>query len=199
MKQQEDPKPRSSKVDPVENAEKRKDDKKRKKRNTWPLKALVISFLLAATVNVASNLVLEGARLWLSCLITFLIVVIGVAFDVIGTAATSCEVEPFLSMASRKVKGAKTAVKLSKKADTVSSVCCDIIGDVCGIVSGVCAATIVVSVTEEKEFWLGVLVYAAISTLTITAKAVGKRYAVNNANTIVFRVAKLLSIFNKEG
>jgi hypothetical protein len=42
-------------------------------------------------------------------------------------------------------------------------------------------------------------VCAVVSTATITFKAVGKGYAVNNANSIVFNVAKCLSIFVKEG
>ena len=126
----------------------------------------------------------------------------------IGTAATACDVEPFLAMASRKVKGAKTAVKLSKNSHVVSSVCCDIVGDICGIVSGVCAATIVLTLTGElfsslkgstAEFFVKLAIYAIISTLTITLKAVGKNFAVINSNKIVFGVAKFLSIFHKEG
>ena len=110
-------------------------------------------------------------------------------------------------MASRKVKGAKTAVKLSKNSHVVSSVCCDIVGDICGIVSGVCAAAIVVSLTngltadlsDTANFFVKVGIYAIISTLPITLKAVGKNFAVINSNKIIFGVAKFLSIFHKEG
>lgn len=179
-------------------------DRKKKKRNVWPIKALIISFVLSFAVNAGSELVLEDAEWWLAALLTLVILAIGVTFDVIGTATTSCDVEPFLAMASRKVKGAKTAVKLAKNRDVVSSVCCDIVGDVCGIVSGVCAAAIVVRVTGFVEggvwnFLLSVLIYAVISTATITLKAACKKLAVNNAIGIVFGVAKVLSIFSKEG
>lgn len=179
-------------------------DRKKKKRNVWPIKALIISFVLSFAVNAGSELVLEDAEWWLAALLTLVILAIGVSFDVIGTATTSCDVEPFLAMASRKVKGAKTAVKLAKNRDIVSSVCCDIVGDVCGIVSGVCAAAIVVRVTGFVEggvwsFLLSVLIYAVISTATITLKAACKKLAVNNAIGIVFGVAKVLSIFSKEG
>ncbi len=174
------------------------DGKKKKKRNLWPLKAFAITFLLSAAVNAASELVLEDSQVWLASILTLAIVAMGVFFDMIGTAATSCDIQPFLSMASRKVKGAKTAVRLAKNSDVVSSVCNDIIGDICGVVSGVCAATIAASLLGGN-FWITVLIYAAISTLTITAKAVGKGYAVNNANKIVFNTAKILSIFSKEG
>lgn len=187
--------------------DKEKSDKKKKKRNLWPLKAFIITLFLSFAVNAASELVLTDSQLWLAILLTCIILVLGVVFDMIGTASTACDVEPFLAMASRKVKGAKTAVKLSKNSHIVSSVCCDIVGDICGIVSGVCAAIIVIIVTRDitaqlsdtANFFVKVAIYAIISTLTITLKAVGKNYAVNKSNGIIFGVAKFLSIFRKEG
>lgn len=177
--------------------------KKKKKRNLWPLKALVITLVLAAAVNAASELVLDDSQWWLATILTIVILFIGVIFDMIGTAATACDEGPFMSMASRKVKGGKLAVKLAKKRDVVSSVCCDIVGDICGIVSGVCAASIVADLLipdgSNSSFWWKVLIYAVISTLTITLKAVGKGLAVKKANGIVYGVAKILSIFRKEG
>lgn len=181
-----------------ENPKKSK-EKRKKKRNLWPLKALLISFVLSAVVNFGSELILTDTKLWISILITVVIVLVGVFFDIIGTATTSCDIQPFLAMASRKVRGAKTAVSLAKKADAVSSVCNDIVGDICGIVSGGCASTIVLSILPNKELWLSVLVYTVISTLTISLKAVGKGYAVKKANKIVFATAKVLCLFNKKG
>ena len=184
--------------------EKERSDKKKKKRNLWPMKAFLITLVLSAAVNAASTLVLGDASWWLATVLTLVILLLGVIFDIIGTASTACDVQPFLAMASRKVRGAKLAVKLSKKSDVVSSVCCDIVGDVCGIVSGISAATLVFFATADSldvkiSFLISVAIYAVISTLTITLKAVGKGIAVNNANKIIFGVAKVLSIFRKEG
>lgn len=184
--------------------DKERPDKKKKKRNLWPLKAFVITLVLSAAVNAASTLVLEEPEWWLATILTIFILLLGVVFDVIGTAATSCDEGPFLSMASRKVKGAKLAVKLSKKSDVMSSVCCDIVGDICGIVSGICAAALAnyalnAALGGNVSFWISVLIYAIISTLTITLKAIGKGIAVKQANKIIFGVAKTLSIFRKEG
>lgn len=176
-------------------------DKKKKKRNLWPLKALIISLTLAFAVNALSSFSLSGANLWITLAVTVLILILGVVFDMIGTAATSCDIGPFLAMASRKVKGGKMAVKLAKKRDIVSSVCCDIVGDICGIVSGVCAATIATEVMfgNGADFWISVAIYAVISMATITLKAAGKGIAVKKANGIVFGVAKVLSVFSKKG
>ena len=195
----------SSNQNKVQNKPKDKErvDKKKKKRNLWPLKALAITLVLSVAVNAGSELILDDSKWWLATILTVIILLIGVLFDMIGTAATACDIQPFLSMASRKVKGGKLAVKLSQKSDVVSSVCCDIVGDICGIVSGVCAASIVVdllsNIADMTSFWLKVLIYAVISTLTITSKAMGKGVAVKNANKIIFGVAKTLSIFRKEG
>ena len=184
--------------------EKVRPDKKKKKRNLWPLKAFLITLLLSAAVNAASTLVLGDASWWLATILTLVILLLGVVFDIIGTASTACDIQPFLAMASRKVRGAKLAVKLSQKSDVVSSVCCDIVGDVCGIVSGISAATLVFFATADSldakiSFLISVAIYAVISTLTITLKAVGKGFAVKNANQIISGVAKTLSIFRKEG
>lgn len=171
---------------------------KKRKINWWPLKAMIISLVLSFAVNALSNLALSDTHIALAYVITVIIIAVGVFFDMIGTAATSSEVEPFLAMAARKVKGAKMAVKLSRASGTVSSVCCDIVGDICGVVSGVCAATIVTIQIGVNNFWLSILVYAIISTLTITLKAVAKNFAVTQSNAIVFGTAKFLSIFVKE-
>ena len=181
-------------------------NKKKKKRNLWPLKALIITLVLSAVVNAASTLALneKSTSWWLATILTVVIMLLGVVFDIVGTASTACDIQPFLAMASRKVRGAKLAVKLCQKSDVVSSVCCDIVGDICGIVSGISSATLVFFATSDKldtkiSFLISVLIYAVISTLTITLKAVGKGFAVKKANKIIFGVAKTLSIFRKEG
>ena len=196
--------PSKTENEQLKKKEKERPDKKKKKRNLWPLKAFAITLTLSAAVNAASTLVLGDASWWLATILTVVIMLLGVVFDLIGTASTACDIQPFLAMASRKVKGAKLAVKLSQKSDVVSSVCCDIVGDVCGIVSGISAATLVFSATSPSmdvkvSFLISVAIYALISTLTITLKAMGKGIAVNKANKIIFGVARALSIFRKEG
>ena len=187
-----------------ENDKRKKPDKKKHKNNLWPLKAMLITLILSALVNLLSTLVLDGAKLWLAILITLFIVLLGVVFDTIGTAATSCDIQPLLAMASRKVKGAKTAVKLAQKSDVVSNVCNDIVGDICGIVSGACAATITATALSTLSnttvvIAVTIAVYSVISTLTVTLKACAKTIAVKHSTNIVFNVAKILSIFHKEG
>lgn len=100
-------------------------------------------------------------------------------------------------------EGGKACRKAFQNADAVSSVCCDVVGDICGVVSGVCAAaiagTLLKNATDENlNFWISVLVSAIVSTATITFKALAKNLAVSKANNILFGVCRVLSIFSKE-
>ncbi len=114
----------------------------------------------------------------------------------IGTAVTACDIEPFLSMSARKVKGAKMAVKLVKNAEKVSSVCADIIGDICGIVSG--GAIVLMQFVNNGSIFISVLFSAVIAALMVSGKALGKSYAMSKSNKIIFFVAKTLSVFKKD-
>lgn len=189
----------------IKRKERDKNDKKKKKRNLWPLKAFFITLLIAAAVNTGSELMLTDSQWWLATILTVAILLLGVVFDIVGTAATACDIGPFHSMASRKVRGGKMAVRLAQKRDIVSSVCCDIVGDICGIVSGVCGAALAseaidgLGLSVAWNLVIKVLIYSVISTLTITFKALGKNIAVKKANGIILGVAKALSIFRKEG
>ncbi len=189
----------------IKRKERDKNDKKKKKRNLWPLKAFFITLLIAAAVNTGSELMLTDSQWWLATILTVAILLLGVVFDIVGTAATACDIGPFHSMASRKVRGGKMAVRLAQKRDIVSSVCCDIVGDICGIVSGVCGAALAseaidgLGLSVAWNLVIKVLIYSVISTLTITFKALGKNIAVKKANGIILGVAKALSIFRREG
>ena len=105
-------------------------------------------------------------------------------------------------MASKKVRGAKEALKLLSKADRVSSICCDVIGDVCGILSGAAGASIVVKFALEAESPLSIiiasLVSAVVASMTIFGKSICKKYAIDNSTSIVIKVGKVLSWFTPQ-
>lgn len=173
--------------------------KKTKKKNLWPLYALLITLVLSFAFSLLSELVLGNANLVVAYLLVIIIIFISIFFDMIGTAATACDIEPFLSMSARKVKGAKMAVKLVKNAEKVSSICADIIGDICGIVSGACGGMIVLmQFVNNESIFVSVLFSAVIAALMVSGKALGKTYAISKSNKIVFFVAKALSVFKKD-
>ena len=181
--------------------QKKEDDKqvkKPQKRNTWFVKALFLTLSLSFIFSLISELVIGNAPWAVAYLLIVLLVVIAVVTDMIGTAAAACDIEPFLAMSARKVKGSKMAVRLVKNAEKVSSVCADIIGDICGIVSGACGSAIVVKqFVDGTSIFVSVLFSAVIAAITVSGKAFGKTYAMTNSNKIIFAVARVLSVFKK--
>ena len=104
-------------------------------------------------------------------------------------------------MSSKKIKGAKTAVSFKKNADKVSSFCNDVIGDICGIISGSAGVTITSAISKTYNldiFWVGLVITAIIASLTIGGKAIFKSIAMKNSNKIVYITAKIMSIFEKK-
>ncbi len=190
-----------NKCEPSSSKQKKEDDKqvkKPQKRNTWFVKALFLTLILSFTFSLISELVIGNAPLAVAYLLIVLLIVIAVVTDMIGTAAAACDIEPFLAMSARKVKGSKMAVRLVKNAEKVSSVCADIIGDICGIVSGACGSAIVVKqFVDGTSIFVSVLFSAVIAAITVSGKAFGKTYAMTNSNKIIFAVARVLSVFKK--
>ena len=54
----------------------------------------------------------------------------------VGISITVADIKTFSSMATKQVSGANLAVKLIQNSEKASSFCNDVIGDICGIVSG---------------------------------------------------------------
>ena len=183
-----------------------KDDKKKKlskkKRNVWWIKATVISLVLSAFFSYLSEIVSNAEQIVVVIVLLAFLILSGILFDAIGVAVTSCDTTPTISMASRKVYGAKTALWLTKNSDTVSSVCNDIVGDIFSIISGACSAALVVKITMSLEqTWqivLSIAVSAIVSAMTIGGKAFMKKIAISNSKDFVMFVARVLAIFNKD-
>ena len=143
---------------------------------------------------------IPNLNLFFGILVTLLFIGIGIVFDIVGVSVTGADEAVFHSMNSRKVKGASVAVMFKKNADKVSSFCCDVIGDICGIVSGAAGTTIALLITESTGMDIlisSLLVAAVIASLTIGGKAIGKSFAINKSDIILYEFAKFVSNFYK--
>ena len=151
--------------------------------------AVAVSFVTEMTTSV-SNVVV-------SILILCLLIVIAIIFDAIGVAATSCDIAPLLSMASRKVKGANVAVFLVKNASKVANICNDVIGDIAGIISGTCAAAIVIDFAIENPhmYLISILLSSAVSAVTVGGKAFFKNIAIKNSKEMIMFAARVVGVF----
>lgn len=175
--------------------------KKKKKKNTWPLIVTGMAFIISLVFSLISEITMPKVNLIFGILILLLFIIIGIIFDMIGVAVTSTDEEPLHAMSSKKIKGAKKAVFFKKNADKVSSFCNDVIGDICGIISGSAGVTIAALIAKSFNlnlFWVGLIITSIIAALTIGGKALCKSIAIKNNNKIVYLTAKTLSIFERK-
>ena len=110
---------------------------------SWIVKTLVITFTMSGVFNILSSGVMNLVSIWIACLILLIIILTGILFDIIGVAVTTADEPPFHSMATKKIPAAVQAIKLIKSKDKVSNFCNDVVGDICGIVSGSASAAVV--------------------------------------------------------
>ncbi len=166
----------------------------------WIIEIVIITFVISIIMAFISQTTIPNLTLLLGVLITFIFIFLGIIFDIVGVAVTSSDEAVFHSMNSRKVKGANVAVKFKKNAEKVSSFCCDVIGDICGVVSGASATSIAAILVTKYNFDLlitGLIVTAIVSSLTIGGKAIGKSFAINKSDIILYEFAKFVSNFYK--
>ncbi len=160
----------------------------------WTIIVTILAFVLSVFIS-ALTLGAEELGLFTAILVLFLIVLLGIVFDIAGMAVSTASEEPFHAMAAKKISGAKEGVAIIRSAQQISSVCNDVIGDIAGIISGAMTTAIVVSISVGKttDTTLLNLVFAGIvAALMIGGKAAGKGIAMKNNNTIVFIMGKIV-------
>ena len=178
-------------------------DKKKQKRREeikWSFTLAFIACLISIVMSFVSEIAMRNVNILIGTIVIIVFILIGIVFDMIGVSVTSADEAPFHAMSSKKVKGAKMAVYLKKNADKTSTFCCDVIGDICGIISG--AAGVVVATQLSSNYNINALLSSLIVTgfvaaLTIGGKSLEKPIAINHGTKILYRFAKVLSIFSK--
>ena len=166
---------------------------------------LIILFLLALSISAVfsflSQELLSGTTLFGAFVVLLAIIAIGVFFDLLGVAVTAAEERPFHSMASRKVPGGTEGIWLLRNADRVSSICNDVVGDICGIISGAAAAVIAIEawagMQSLSERLIQLILSALVAALTILGKAFCKQIALENSTAIVHGAARLIWRFKR--
>ena len=179
----------------------RKEKVKKEKVNVkWIAQIALISFTISFGLSFVSEIAIPNLSVVWGILLTLAFVFIGILFDIVGVAVTGADEKVFHSMNSRQVKGSKVAALFKNNADKVSSFCCDVIGDICGIVSGASASAVSVGLAATFNWNLllvSLTVAAVVASLTIGGKACGKSFAINKSDVILYEFAKIISIFYK--
>ncbi len=170
--------------------------KERNKTIRWVVTIFFVTIFVSGTISLLSDFVMSVSGIMVAFLILMVIILIGIIFDIIGVAVASADEKPFHSMAARKVPGAQDSIKLLRNAERVSSICNDVVGDICGVVSGAASATIAAQVLDRTGFsWpelVTLVMSALVAGLTVGGKAIGKTFAMNSCTTIVSGVGRLL-------
>ena len=167
----------------------------------WLITISLVAFILSCFFSGLTEIIVPNLNSIIGIVVVLIIVFINVLFDMIGTAITAADIAPLNSMAAKRIKGSKLAIELIKNAEKTSAICNDVIGDVCGIISGSVGVLISSIIANSCGFNVSIttlLVTAIIAALTIGCKSIGKSIAINKSDVIVFKFAKFLSIFKKE-
>lgn len=175
-------------------------EKKEKVNKKWVSQIVILAFTISFCLSFISESTIPNLSLPFGILLILLFILINIIFDIVGMAVTSAEEKVFHSMNSRKVKGADIAVKMIKNADKVSNFCCDVIGDICGVVSGAASTSISLIIANQlntNTFFTSLIVAAIVASLTIGGKALGKTIAINKSNIIIYETSKIFSCIYK--
>ncbi len=174
-----------------------------KKLTIWTIKIIIITFVLSTGFSYLSEITTSYAPLAIAFLLLLLLIITNIIFDAVAVAVTSCDLAPLLSIAARHIKGGQKAVMLVKNAEKVNNICADVIGDICGIISGACTVAIIAKLGTMGELE-GMLMYitiafsSIIAALTVGGKAVAKELAIKNSKEVIMFVGRVLSIFEKK-
>ena len=168
--------------------------KKNKKRGNvrWIITVFFVAVIVSSAISFLSSSVMQDAGIVEAFVVLLAIVLIGILFDMVGVAVMSAGEKPFHSMAAKKLPGAAEALKLLRNAEKVSSFCNDVVGDICGVVSGSASAVIAgKALTSMNSDTVPQLIMSAlVAGLTIAGKAGGKNLAMNKSTQIVFLVSR---------
>ena len=167
----------------------------------WVIKAFILTFFLALIISGISNVIVENCGFIVLLIITIVIVFLGIIFDIIGTAVLTANEATFHAKASNKIEGSKESIKLIKNSSNIANFCNDIVGDICGIVSGSMGAMIAIYAATHLEInntLTALLISSIISSIMVGGKAIGKNIAVKKSDEILFMVGKVINKFSSK-
>ncbi|MFC4769162.1 hypothetical protein [Effusibacillus consociatus] len=164
----------------------------------WATFIFGVTFFLSGFFNT-STVVLDQVDWWVGVLIVFGIILVGIVFDIMGLAAAAARETPYHAMASERVRGATQAIQIVRNAEKFSNFCNDVVGDIAGVLSGAATAVVVeriihaADMTGFQKAVAAITATALVAALTVSGKALGKAYAIRNANYIILRVGQFFS------
>ncbi len=167
------------------------------KRYRWAFKMFVLAMCLSSLFSLLSHSVLSSLGAIMACVLIAIFIFIAVVFDMIGIAVASADEDFFKREMEKGTKGSEVALKLTKNSEKVCSFCADVVGDICGILSGAGGACVTLSIARNLSspslaLIVTTLVSSLIAGLTILFKALMKGRAIKNAEKIILRLGRII-------
>ena len=178
-----------------------KKKKCRRRKWFWIIKISLLAFLLSLLLRLFSEIILNKSNVVIAIILLIIFMLLNIFSDMLGLAITSCQIE-ILKQEQLEKRLYDRCIKLIKNSDKVSSLLCDVVGDICGILCGVSGTMISYIIMKHiffsnVGFVLGALTSAVIAGLTVFFKAISKNYAVKNSTKIVKKTASFLLVLEK--
>ena len=177
-----------------------KKERAKQSKQKWVLTVVLMSFGLSVIMSFVTSVFVESAGLLVALLSLIVLVSLGILTDIIGVAVTSASEQPFIAMASKRIRGARQALQLIRKAERVSSILNDVVGDIVGIISGSAGSVIAVYLVSlgMKSAVASMLITAFTSAFMIGGKAYGKGIAIAYSDRIVLFAGKAMAMFDRK-
>jgi len=156
---------------------------------------LLAGFLLSFGMNFSIERLIDRIPLGFSFPLFLGVILLGVVSDAIGLASARANEQALLSMASRRVAGAREAVWFVRNASRVSSVFSDLMGDVSATLGGALAVAMAFrlrgSFPEACGAYLASAAVGIAAGLSIGGKALSKPFALKYAETVILLLGKM--------
>ena len=166
----------------------------------WCIEVVIITFILSILFSYISANGVSKLSIIPAILILIAVILVGIIFDIIAIAVTVANEDEFHAKATKKIEGSKTSLRLIKNASRVANFCADVIGDICGVLSGAVGTLVSLKLVEK----LGVseniqyFISAIIASCIVGGKAAGKEVGIKKSTEIVHTVGKLINKFQKK-
>lgn len=170
-----------------------------KRKSLWVIKISLLALSISLLLSLFSEMILNKANIFVAVILLVVFMMLNVFSDMLGLGVTSCQIEN-LKKKNLPRHIYYTSLKLVRNADKVSSILCDVVGDVCGILCGVSGSMISISLLtpiSSLNIFISALVSAITSSLTVFLKSISKNYAVGHATEIVIKTSKFMNILSK--
>lgn len=160
----------------------------------WTIQVTIFTFFLAVVVGLLSQIATKSSDIFVQIFILTFLILVSIIFDSIGVSATSSNLEVAM-MYTTCPRVRRIAQKLIINSEKVNNICNDVVGDMCGILSGGCCVNISIKLSQMGLNGLvaTIVVSSIVTALTVGGKATVKGISVASSEQIVVMVAKLLS------